>query len=402
MRTLIVSDLHLGSVSRADVLQAPEPRAQLLEALQGADRLVLLGDTLELRHGPAGAAMRAAEPVLREIGQAMAGREILLVAGNHDHALVDPWVRRRVQDAAAEPLGLEQRIAPAEASELAEAIAVWMAPAHLSVAHPGLWLREDVYATHGHYLDCHITVPTMERMGIAAMGAMMRKPHTELCTVQDYEALTAPIYAWIDAVAAQGATGAALNGTATVRIWRALGGESSHSPSASGNGRRPWPRELAGSLRRDALARAVRRTALRRGFPLAVAALNRAGLGPVSADISGPQLRRSALSAMGEVAQRLGLRDCHVIFGHTHRTGPLPGDDAGEWRVAEQVALMNTGSWTHDTGWLGTGPGGRGGREPSLSPYWPGGCVTVEDDGPPLLRRLLGADLREQITQAPA
>ena len=39
---------------------------------------------------------------------------------------------------------------------------------------------------------------------------------------------------------------------------------------------------------------------------------------------------------MGEVAARLGLGDAYVIFGHTHRAGPLPGDD--EQRVARARA----------------------------------------------------------------
>ncbi len=45
-----------------------------------------------------------------------------------------------------------------------------------SAAYPGLWVREDVYATHGHYLDCHLTIPTLERLGIGAMGRVMRRP----------------------------------------------------------------------------------------------------------------------------------------------------------------------------------------------------------------------------------
>ena len=52
MRTLIVSDLHLGSVSGTDLLRRVELRAALLDAVADVDRVVLLGDALELRHGP--------------------------------------------------------------------------------------------------------------------------------------------------------------------------------------------------------------------------------------------------------------------------------------------------------------------------------------------------------------
>ena len=78
--------------------------------------------------------------------------------------------------------------------------------------------------------------------------------------------------------------------------------------------------------------RRLRRRALVAGFPLAVAALNRAGLGPLRAEISSGELRRAGLRAMDEVAARLGLGDAYVVFGHTHRAGPLPGDREQEWR----------------------------------------------------------------------
>ncbi len=62
MRTLIISDLHLGSATGVDLLRRPELRARLLEALADVDRLVLLGDLLELRHGPRHEALAAARP----------------------------------------------------------------------------------------------------------------------------------------------------------------------------------------------------------------------------------------------------------------------------------------------------------------------------------------------------
>ena len=51
---------------------------------------------------------------------------------------------------------------------------------------------------------------------------------------------------------------------------------------------------------------------------------------------------------------------------------------------------MNTGSWTFD-GWF-VGPTAR------ESVYWPGGCLLVEDEGPPQVRRLLDDRTRAQIT----
>jgi hypothetical protein len=43
--------------------------------------------------------------------------------------------------------------------------------------------------------------------------------------------------------------------------------------------------------------------------------------------------------------------------------------------------LVNTGSWTYASIFLTAKPG--------ESPYWPGACVLVDDDGPPTVKRLL-------------
>ena len=163
MRTLILSDLHLGSVSRSDLLRRGEVRARLLDAVADVERVVLLGDVLELRHGPPREALAAARPLFEELGAALAGGELVVLAGNHDHALVEPWLARRSERFEPRPLGLEQSIDAGESSML-EQLAEWAGPARLSSSYPGIWLRPDVYATHGHYLDCHLTIPTLERL----------------------------------------------------------------------------------------------------------------------------------------------------------------------------------------------------------------------------------------------
>ena len=75
----------------------------LFEALRDVDRLVLLGDVLELRHRPPRYAMAAARPFFEELGQVLAGREIVVSAGNHDHLLVESWLLERALQ-APEPL----------------------------------------------------------------------------------------------------------------------------------------------------------------------------------------------------------------------------------------------------------------------------------------------------------
>ena len=385
MRTLLISDLHLGSLNGSGLLGRSELRGALIAALEDIDRLVLLGDVLELRHGPLREAMLAAQPFFEDLGGALAGRELVITAGNHDHALIEPWLAHRGEEHEAPPLGPEQLLEPAEASLALERIAAWAAPARVSVAYPGLWVRPDVYATHGHYLDCHLTIPTLERLTMGAMMRLLRRTPESLYGAGDHESICAPIFAWRDAVARDAHTSSVLNGFATVSAWRALGG-------ARGGG------DLSGSTsaaraRRGARKRGLRTRALAAAFPLAVAALNRAGLGPLRTDISSQELRRAGLRAMGEVADRMGLGESHVVFGHTHRTGPLPDDEIGEWRSAGGARLYNTGSWTYAGIFLTDTPG--------ESPYWPGSAVLVEEEGPPVVLRLLQEHTREQIRPSP-
>ncbi|HWX98166.1 MAG TPA: metallophosphoesterase [Solirubrobacteraceae bacterium] len=378
MRTLIISDLHLGSVTRSDLLRRAEIRAPLLATLEGVDRLVLLGDVLELRHGPLRDALAAARPFFEDVGRALAAGELIVSAGNHDHALVEPWLSGRGEELEPEPLQLEQLIEPAKASPAMQRIASWCSPARVSVAYPGLWLRPDVYACHGHYLDCHLTVPTLERLSVGAMWRLLGRSPDSFERVGDYESVGAPIFAWRDAISRDARTGSVLNGLATVTAWRALGG--SGGAAAGRDGAVP---EMAGplALRRGAAGRRLRTRALVGAFPIAVAALNRAGIGPLRADISPGELRRAGLRAMGEVAARLDLGEAYVVFGHTHRAGPLPADDTEEWRGRAGARLVNAGSWTYSEIFVTSTPG--------ESPYWPGTCVLIEDEGPPQLLRLL-------------
>jgi predicted phosphodiesterase len=385
VRTLIVSDLHLGSLSRADLLRRPELRAPLLAAAGDVDRVVLLGDVLELRHGPLREAMAAARPFFEDLGEALAGRELVIVAGNHDHGLVEPWLARRGEESEPAPLQLEQLLEPEQVSRPYERIAGWASRARVRVAYPGLWLRSDVYATHGHYLDSHLTVPTLERLSLAAMSRLLRKRDHSPSSVSEYEALGAPVFAWRDAVARDAHTGAALSGIASVGAWRALNG----GRAGDADGQVQASSRAGAGARGASALRRLRRRAFVAAFPVAVAALNRAGLGPFSADVSGVELRRAGLRAMDEVAVRLGLGDAYVIFGHTHRAGPLPGDDEREWRGRRGARLLNSGSWTYASIFVGHTPG--------ESPYWPGAGVLVEESGPPVIVRMLQDRARADI-----
>jgi calcineurin-like phosphoesterase family protein len=367
MRTLVISDLHLGSRGRYDVLRGEGARAVLAERLAGVDRLVVLGDLLELRHGPLREAMAAAKPVLQAIGAALGPEgEVIVVPGNHDHALVAGWLDARLAEEPAPALGLEERVAPWGASAAGAAIAATLAPAHCEFAYPGVWLRDDVYAFHGHYLDLHTTVPTIERLAAGVMVRLAGPLPDGRCGPDDYERILAPLYAWNHAAAQRlGPAGPPVGAGHSARIWSVL----------NGDGHRP-----------------VRARLLARAFPVGVAALNAARIGPVRADVSPSAMRGAALAALGTVVRRLGIDAEHVIFGHSHRAGPLAEDEVGEWRVPGGPRLHNAGCWVYEDVFLA--------RSDAASPYWPGGAVSIQDSGPPRIERLLAALPAEQMLKA--
>ena len=176
------------------MLRDAGPRSALCRAAQAVDRLVLLGDVLELRHGPMHQALAQAEPVLRELGAALSGKtEVILVPGNHDYRLLAPWLERRALAPEPLPLGSESEIRSEPGEPLAE-LARWLEPAAVRVAYPGVWLRDDVYATHGHYSDRHHTVPILERLGAGAMARIAREPAGGPWRAEDYETTLRPMY----------------------------------------------------------------------------------------------------------------------------------------------------------------------------------------------------------------
>lgn len=372
----MISDLHLGAASGTDVLRRPAIREPLLDAVRDADRLVILGDGIELRDTPQRAVAELAGSLFADLGRALGpDGELVVVAGNHDHGLVAGWLDGRL---ATEPpgfLGLEQRFAPAEAGPLAAALAARAAPARVGLAYPGLWLRDDVLALHGHYGDVHTTVPTFERLAAGAMARFVTRLPEQGATSDDYEAVLAPLYAWLNALTQRRErTPMAAGAQTSARAWVALAGS---------NGGRRTPRDLA----------------VHGGYLAAVGALNALGIGPLERRLGGASLRCGGLLAIREVLRRLGVDAPHVVWGHSHRPGPLPGDDPAEWRSPGGGSLHNTGSWVYQPHFVGGMPDG-------ASPYWPGTAIVVEASGPPRVVSLLAdrghAELDVSPVRSPA
>jgi predicted phosphodiesterase len=347
--TALVSDLHLGTGVGNDVARRPEVRERLAEALERADRVVFLGDLIELREQPLQQVLEVARPALSDLAAALAGKPVVLVAGNHDHRVVEPLLDGLRLD--GRELGLEWT-AEAGESPLGAEIARLLPESDVSLAYPGLRVRSDVYALHGHHLDMHMTVPRVESViGSALARSMLGRDNGGPTTPDEYERALGPMYALAYAMA-QGHAGKATrkHNTLSRTIWARA------SRDGAGGG--------AGGFLLGKVA-----------IPAGVAALNAAGLGPFSATLTGEELRRAGLRAIGAAVDGLGVDSEHVIFGHTHRMGPLDGDDPGEWRTPAGVRLWNTGSWYREKVLTGS--------RPHESPYWPGGVVYVRDLGDP-------------------
>ena len=360
MRTLVISDLHVGLEGDGAQLEDPRAAAALRAAAEQADRLILLGDILEFRRGPVRHALAATQRILPNLVQGLGrDKEIVIVPGNHDHELLSGWIdRRSVKSApqAPEPLGLASPVEWRKREALAMlAEALGSGGATVSASYPGVWLRDDVYATHGHYLDCLTTVPAFERLAAGTMAKILGRPLAQLAAVDDYEAALSPIYAWMYASA-----------------------QVTHSAKEQDGSDRIWYR-----IRE---ARGVNRIAWQAAVLAVVAGLNAFGIGPVKPELTGVEFRRAGLLAFGAVLESLGVRARHAIFGHTHRAGPLPGDDLDEWRAPTGAQIFNSGCWVN----MPTYTAGD-----HSSPYRPGFAIELDDDGePPRLVNLLDGPRR--------
>jgi len=359
MRTAIISDLHLGSAFGEDLLRDAGVRRALLDELGSAERLVLLGDVLELRETPLPVALESARPFFEELGEAMRGRPVVLVPGNHDHRLAEPLLERHAL--ADTSLTLEQRGEPS--GEAWARIVAWLGDAELKVAYPGIWLRDDVYATHGHYMDCHMTLPRLECIAAAASMRVFGPLPGPRTSPAEYERVLRPVYDLTFGVAQGGVARGASR--PSERAWRAL-------TTRNGGGR----------ARRTAV-----RAALGAAIPATIWGINRLLRAEFEVTLTSGAISQSGVAAATELSRRLDIGSVHVITGHTHRGGPEEGD--AEWALPGGGRLHNTGSWVFASAFHhpGTPPG----------PYWPGTVTWLEDRGPPRRTRLLLDRPRDEL-----
>jgi hypothetical protein len=250
-----------------------------------------------------------------------------------------------------------------------------------------------VLAMHGHYLDLHLASPAerllaLVEQAVAAYRMEALRPGFDL-----YEAALRPqneLLYWIG----QSPAGAQVQS----ELWRRLRGDKRHVP-----------RGLLARVRRIAARRA-----LRAAEALAGAAARQLTQRVLKGDVTNvsPARDTNVDEAIGAFMDSMyALQEdlfdvegwttppAYVVFGHTHRPGPLPGtDDPDHWRApwgGREVQVLNTGSWLYDVE--------RALTEEYHQTRWPGTLVLIPDGQEPRVVSVLkdlSADKVEQLIDA--
>ena len=276
----------------------PGPLRAVLLAIDGVDRLVLLGDTVELARGAPSRRWQSPQPVLRAVGARLGAR-----AGG-DRRPRQP--RRRPGAGLGRGPGARRSTADRRRAARRQSGAVRAGPlagagAGASAHYPGVWLAEGVWATHGHYLDRHLLPESA--FGIAR-GLLGRLPR-DGARADRLRARAPPVAGRRCQVAATPAGGAARG-------------------------------------RRRACCAPRRCRGVRAGCCTAVRAADRALLGA--------QMRRASIPALGPrrppPRRRRRARSCSAT---STGSGRWPPTTPAQWRgPAAGRGSLNTGSWVYE------------------------------------------------------
>lgn len=380
MRALVISDTHFGAWTGRDLLREEFFLERLAPQLEGIDELIFLGDLFDFLFGAVDEAVAAADGLLALIGERMAGKKLVFLAGNHDHHLVhrdeEDRLESRLAEGAAPAVNrpgpwffrafLERRLPEVE----------------VEIAYP-TYEFAGVLCTHGHYLDPHARLTgsrgdrllTRTLWGIAAGG-----PEEPKC-IEDYESVITLLTEWLY-VAAQmphgthaqrnvfraaqraGRLGSALalpvreaKRLAAGLRDRGVGAEEEPLPSA----------EHFDAVVRDEAARQAREQ------PVAGPPWSRP-LYPEPTVVSRSDPSEHALEAFAQVVANLGWGSGHdrIVFAHTHQ--PLADVRASR---DSRVRYWNSGSWIYEPDL-----GSRQAYARYLRYAWPGTAISIDSEEP--------------------
>lgn len=409
MATAVLSDTHIGAWQLNDLLRYPFFIRRLSAALEGVDEVILLGDILELRFQQLEEALRVSAPFFAAVGAALrVGRgrygrppRVVYVAGNHDYHFALQLIERE-QERALERGEIKRgdryrftgRVRGTAEMFLIRELRRMLGPG-VDVEFTYAYHRLEtpagpLLAMHGHYLDLHLSSPGERLLALVQQAVTAYRLEAPRPSFDLYDAVLRPqneLLHWIG----QSPAGAQVQS----ELWRRLRG-----------GTRQVPRGLLARLRRaaarrafgvgEALAGAAARQLTRRVLQEDVTTISPARATGVH---EGIQAFMDSLFALQDDLFRLeGWREppAYVVFGHTHRPGPLPGlDDPDLWRPSwadRRVQVLNCGSWHYDIAHALT--------QEYHDTRWPGTLVMIPDDEPPYVLALLkdlSADLVEEL-----
>jgi hypothetical protein len=395
MTTAIVSDLHLGAWQLNDLLRYPVFIDRFARDMRDVDELVLLGDIFELRFQRLEDALAIASPCLAAVGDALRfkrgrGRpspRVVFVPGNHDYHLalqiMELEQERAIERGNPERYHFDGRLrAPSDAFVVRQMRRMLGPDIEVELAYSYVTLETvqgPLLAMHGHYLDLHLPSPAERLLALVQQALTAYRLNALPPGFELYEAVLRPqneLLYWI----AQSPAGAEVQS----ELWRRLRGDS-----------RQMRRGFVARLRRMAARRAVRAAEA-----LAGAAAHQLTQRILKGDVTlvspargtpvddGIHAFMESLVALQEdlfLAEHWTTPPPYVVFGHTHRPGPLPGVDATElWRkqwAGQTVQVFNSGSWLYDVE--------RALTEEYHQSQWPGTYVLIPDGEEPRLVSLL-------------
>ena len=377
VRSLVISDSHLGAWTGDDLLAYAWAREALRPELERAGEVVLLGDFVDLLFATTEHAFERADGLVELLAQTLSGKRLVWLAGNHDHHIL---VRR------LEAL-IELRIATGKPDD--ELPETWRASFFfeaflrrrlpdtvIEIAYPNYRVGE-VMLSHGHYLDGEVRGAVPNRL---LQGGFWKIAggRTATPTVEDYEAALVPLTELLF-VEAQLPKGAAAEQRIQAELRRL--GRFAQIVAAPG-------RELERLGR--SLVRLVRGESQHQP-PAADYVLARV-IAPGASAL--PSVR-----AYAQVCRNLGWDQNArwFVLAHTHQ--PLDGVGLNGTRVGAR--FWNTGSWIYEPP-----TGSTADYLAYLDHNWPGSAVVIDTDergGEPQLLELLAADrtaLRSRFSEA--
>jgi hypothetical protein len=366
VRSLVISDSHLGAWTGDDLLAYPWAREALRPELERADEVVLLGDFVDLLFATTEHAFERADGLVELLAQTLSGKRVVWLAGNHDHHILV----RRLE--ALTELRIATGKPDAELSEQWRASFFFeaflrrrLAQTDIEIAYP-TYRVGDVVLSHGHYLDGEVRGSVPNRL---LQGGFWRLAggRSTTPTVADYEAALVPLteLLFIEAQLPKGAD-------AEQRIQADLRRLGHFAATMGAPGR-----EFARLSRR--LARRLRGTP-EPHTPTANYVLARV-VEPGASVLP-------SVTAYARVCRNLGwdLEAQWFVFAHTHQ--PLDGVSASATNTGPR--FWNTGCWIYEP------PGGSAADYLGyLDHNWPGSAVVIDTEqrgGEPQLLELLAAD----------